>query len=370
MTDESQNASDDIDKLIDAMSALLQPLLQTMEVFNHVSRHLHPPKLPEIAAAIQPYGSPLQSGLDIFQAAEFPPHMAQIRECLIAAAGFTADGLQGMQEAAASSDGRMLAYRALRRAGRAQEMIYPLAGALAPVNQFFLEPEQRQDQALIATLAADQGQNEGVGIVHANNEKDERGGFSLYVPEYYDGSEALPLVMALHGGSGHGREFLWSWLRTARSLGAIVVSPTSRGPTWDLMGPDVDSPNIEAMLNHVREAWNVDDSKMLLTGMSDGGTFSYVSGLMENSPFTHLAPVSASFHPMLLEMCDRTRLSGLPIYLVHGALDWMFDIDIARTAHQALAAADADVTYREIEDLSHTYPKDESPKILNWLKQN
>jgi phospholipase/carboxylesterase len=37
--------------------------------------------------------------------------------------------------------------------------------------------------------------------------------FSLYVPETYDAERAHPLVVALHGGSGNGGAFLWSWLR-------------------------------------------------------------------------------------------------------------------------------------------------------------
>ena len=53
---------------------------------------------------------------------------------------------------------------------------------------------------------------------------------------------------------------------------------------------------------------------MLLTGMSDGGTFCYVSGLERASPFTHLAPVAATFHPLMAEMADAERLRGLPIH--------------------------------------------------------
>ena len=41
---------------------------------------------------------------------------------------------------------------------------------------------------------------------------------------------------------------------------------------------------------------------MLLIGMSDGGTFTLLSGIAEDSPFTHLAPTAASFHPFLLAM--------------------------------------------------------------------
>src|SRR5258706_12622872 len=130
--------------------------------------------------------------------------------------------------------------------------------------------------------------------------------------------------MALHGGSGTGHQFLWSWLRDARSRGTILVAPTSVGSTWALTGDDVDTPNIGRILDSIRSEWAVDAARLLLTGMSDGGTFTYVSGLETGSPFTHLAPVSAAFHPLLAEMIEPARVRGLPIHIVHGALDWMF----------------------------------------------
>ena len=61
------------------------------------------------------------------------------------------------------------------------------------------------------------------------------------------------------------------------------------------------------------------------------------------------------------------RARGRPIYLVHGALDWMFPVETARMARRALEGAGARLVYREIEDLSHTYPRDENPRILDWL---
>jgi phospholipase/carboxylesterase len=45
----------------------------------------------------------------------------------------------------------------------------------------------------------------------------------------------------------------------------------------------------------------------------------------------------------------------------------MFPIDIARNARQALSRVGADLHYREIADLSHTYPSDENPRIMDWL---
>ena len=196
----------------------------------------------------------------------------------------------------------------------------------------------------------------------------ERGGYWLYVPENYVPDRAWPLVMALHGGSGTGRTFLWSWLRDARSRGAILVAPTSVGNTWALTGSDPDTPNLMRILELIRSRWNVDPARLLLTGMSDGGTFTYVSGLEAGSPFTHLAPVSAAFHPLLAQTADSDRLRGLPIHIIHGALDWMFPVELARHAHVALSRAGAVVTYREIEDLSHTYARELNGSMLSWLE--
>jgi phospholipase/carboxylesterase len=173
--------------------------------------------------------------------------------------------------------------------------------------------------------------------------------------------------MALHGGSGNGRGFLWSWLRDARSRGAILVAPTATGSTWALMGDDTDTPNLIRILESVQARWNVDPGRMLLTGMSDGGTFCYVTGFDGASPFTHLAPVAATFHPLMAEMADADRLRGLPIHIVHGRLDWMFPVQVARQTSQALSAAGANVTYRELEDLSHTYPREMNAEILQWM---
>ena len=260
------------------------------------------------------------------------------------------------------------AYRALRQIGRAQEALFPLALLLPSVSGFFLEPAQRGNQALLDRLAAGSARPDAqTGVMHAGNDTRERGGFSLYVPEDYDPSRQYPLVMALHGGAGHGRQFLWSWLREARSRGVILLSPTAVGDTWSLMEPELDSANLMRVLEQVAQRWHIDRTRLLLTGMSDGGTFTLLSGLDNTSPFTHLAPVAASFHPLLLAMADPRRVAGLPVHLVHGALDWMFPVAMARTARDALTAAGAHVTYREVADLSHVYPRDENAGMLDWF---
>jgi phospholipase/carboxylesterase len=66
-------------------------------------------------------------------------------------------------------------------------------------------------------------------------------------------------------------------------------------------------------------------------------------------------------------MADAGRLRGLPVFITHGALDWMFPVQVARQTQAALSAAGANVTYREIDGLSHCYPREINADILQWL---
>jgi phospholipase/carboxylesterase len=354
--------------VVDDIVAVLPPLLQSLEALGFVARHLHPPAFGQV---MQAAGEPDEALRAVRgRLAEWPEEFSGIRAPLNTASDAALAAFDGLREVERGHGDLVAVFRALRHLPRAQEALYPLKEKLPPVSSFFTEPSLREDEALAERLM--QPANENTGIMHVDNEPGSRGGYSMYVPEYYTPDRRWPLVMALHGGSGNGRGFLWSWLRDARSSGTILIAPTATGPlpektTWALMGDDSDSPNLWRILEEVRTRWNVDPARMLMTGMSDGGTFCYVSGLDAASPFTHLAPVSATFHPLMAEMADTQRLQGLPVHIVHGKLDWMFPVQVARQTQQALSAAGADVTYREIDDLSHTYPREMNVAMLRWM---
>jgi phospholipase/carboxylesterase len=350
--------------VVDDIVAVLPPLLQSLEALGFIARHLNPPQFDAVMEAAGTPDQALQA--ERARLAGWPDEFAHLRAPLENASDAALAAFAGLRAVQHGNGDLFAVFRALRHAPRAQEALYPLAAKLPPVSSFFVDPALREDASLLARLAEPAGEN--TGIVHDHNEPGSRSGFSLYVPEYYTPDRAWPLVMALHGGSGNGRGFLWSWLRDARSHGAILVAPTATGNTWALMGEDTDTPNLARIFSSVQARWNVDPKRVLLTGMSDGGTFCYVTGLESASPFTHLAPVAATFHPLMAEMADAERLRGLPIHIVHGRLDWMFPVQVARQAREALTAAGADVTYRELDDLSHTYPREINAEMLRWLR--
>jgi len=355
--------------------ALLVALLGALDRVEWAQRQLFPPRALELADRLAPHAERLAGPLRALEAAAWPEDLRLLRERL-GQVTRQAIELIGAFASAAHSGEPIELYRALRRFAPLQEALYPLAPVLDPVSRWFLEPGRRGNDLLVQRLrdAALREDGARVGVLHARNEHGSsgggsRGGLSLYVPETWEASAApAPLVVALHGGSGHGRDFLWAWLREARSRGVLLLSPTALERTWSIMGgEDVDAPRLQAAVADVSARYHVDRTRVLLTGMSDGATYALLCGLAAGMPFTHLAPACGVFHPFLLARGDIQHARGRPIYLVHGALDWMFPVQTARMSRDALQMAGAEVVYREIEDLSHTYPRDENARILDWL---
>jgi len=356
-------------ELLDAVGDLLQPLLETLERVVWVQRHLYPPQAQHLARELAPCREAVSGPLQALEAQDWPQDLHFMRDRLAGAARQTVELVGAFVDASQSSEGPIGLYRALRRFSAVQETLYPLAPVFDPVSRWFLEPARRDDDALVARLraAALRDDEAKVGVLHASNERGDRGGFSLYVPEAWEDGIPKPLIVSLHGGHGHGRDFLWTWLREARSRGMLLLSPTSLDRTWSMMGPDVDAEPLREMVESVAARYAVDRGRVLLTGMSDGATYALYCGLREGMPFTHLAPACGVLHPALFATGDLQRARGRLIYLIHGALDWMFPVAAAQLTRQTLLAAGARLVYREIEDLSHTYPRDENPKILDWL---
>ncbi|MCG8590341.1 MAG: phospholipase [Proteobacteria bacterium] len=355
---------EDRDPWLEALGRFGPALLGVLAAFEHVERRLHPPELPGLRQSLAPCAESLSESLTAF--AELPPpsELSEFAGALRAAgeSALEAARLFLGQSGGGSPVEDVLA--ALRARCRAQELLFPLRRGLPPVNQWFLEPAV---WGLVDQLDPEPSPSLSVGLHRAAGADSDRGGFHLYVPESYRGDRPWPLVVALHGGFGHGRDFLWTWLREARSRQFLLLAPTSRGSTWSFGGLDVDGPALRSMVARVCDGWRVDAERVLLTGLSDGATYTLVCGLQEDSPFTALAPVSGVLHPINFANGNLSRAEGRRIYWAHGALDWMFPVALAREACERLREAGARLVYDEVADLSHAYPRERNAAILTWF---
>ena len=352
-------ASDE--QILDAITDLTPKLLTTLEAFEQLQQNMDPSRVPQLKDFIAPFEDELRPAFDHLQALEFPAHLASFQKqlhdgadyCLRACNGFTG-----------THDDPWITMKAMRAHCRAQSFMYSIATVMNPINQYFLEQDARTNQALLDACML---QNDSTGLKHFNNARTSRGGFSLYVPEYLEPTKARSLVVALHGGTGHGADFLWSWLREARTRGFILLAPTSQQDTWSLSGEEHDLEPLATMITYIKENWAIDDNHILLTGMSDGGTYTLLAGLQEHSPFTHLAPFSGVLHPEIC-MSGRIRFAHeRNIFLVHGTSDWMFPIETAYMAKSELESAGANLTFSAEEGLSHTYARFQNPHLITWF---
>jgi phospholipase/carboxylesterase len=173
--------------LLDALGGLLAPLLGTLERVGWVQRHLYPPVAPRLAEELAPCAAAIAGPLKAVEALECPQDLRFIRDPLVEASRQTLDLVKIFVEAAQPPGEPMGLYRALRRFARVQETLYPLAPVFDGLSRWFLEPARRDDDALVARLRAaalrDDDDARRTGVLHASNGRDERGGFSLYVPE-------------------------------------------------------------------------------------------------------------------------------------------------------------------------------------------
>lgn len=363
-----RSAHDDA-PFLDAVGELGPALLKVLAAFDEVQRRLHPPELSRLRAAVAPARAFLEEALAAAGAEAPPPRLEEFARVLLASAGHAARGLELFLADEAAADEPMAGIAAvmgaLREHSRAQAVLFPLRRAATSIDRYFLEAGAESRSATLAEAPGTPGRS---GLFNANNDPEQRGGFSFFAPEDYDEARAWPLVVALHGGFGHGGDFLWTWLREARTRGWLLLAPTSRDTTWSMLGADHDAPALTSMLAYVDERWNVDARCRLLTGLSDGGTYSLLHGLAEGSGFTALAPVAGVLHPGNFSNANLERAAGVRIRWVHGALDWMFPVQLAREGARALGEAGADVELVEVDDLSHAYPREQNGPILEWAQ--
>lgn len=362
MTDpDSSNA----DAFRDAARTLATVTVEGIEALGGAFRHLDRGSMWELQSQLRPLQERLEAALEDLREAPLPDRFLPIRDQLGGGAEAALEALGAFTRPVPREERSGNALAGMRGLAHAQERLYPLRSLHPSLGGLFAEPPVRDDLAALDAHSSDPGT--GIQRSGPDDDPDARGEFHLYVPESLDGTEARPLVVALHGGMGHGRDFLWTWLREARSRRFLILAPTSVGPTWALMGPDADRQRLLRSVEFVREQCNVDGDRILLTGLSDGATYGLSTFLAGDTPFAAMAAVAGVLHPKNVEGGAIAGAEGKRISITHGTKDWMFPVQLAQAAQQALREAGADVRYHEIADLAHAYPREENAAILEWF---
>jgi phospholipase/carboxylesterase len=338
-------------------------IVHAMEDIEKFQRYFFPPDIYRYQSTFRQNRERLEGIVKELSEAGLPGQLKKHGDAILTTVSFLIKAFDLLAQAGSNGDfqrAMLLALKAFRKYCQAQELVFLNRTVSPDLNRYFLEfhAYERLDEIDPKSPGKD------TGLFHIGNENVPygRGSFSVYIPESYQNDNARPVVMALHGGFGHGRDFIWSWIREARSRRFFVIAPSSKGQTWSLFNPEIDLVTLASSMDYVASHWKVDPGNVLLTGISDGGTFTLAVSMQEKSPFSAYAPISCVLPPF-----NFMKVKGRRYYWVHGALDWMFPLQQVKKSCHLLREAGADITLKIVRDLAHAYPREENDSILRWF---
>lgn len=169
-------------------------------------------------------------------------------------------------------------------------------------------------------------------------------GYGIYLPPGYDPSRAYPLVIVLHGGSANGNLFLavvlgnnMNWKEYSQHLwdeylprytpDCIVVAPDGFGQVmWRFMGEQ----DVLDVIADVQRHYRIDEDRVTLSGLSNGGVGAYNLGLRHAWRFNVVQAIAGA--PSWLQYAggeidpieQRTMAAQSGMQLAENAIDTAF----------------------------------------------
>ncbi len=190
--------------------------------------------------------------------------------------------------------------------------------------------------------------------------------YALYVPESYQGRHVYPLVVCLHGAGFGGETYLERW-QPRLNEGFLLACPTINDAAW--WSKDAED-LVLAVVSEVSRRYWIDPNRVFLTGMSNGGTGTFLIGLNHADRFAALVPMASALPRALYPLLENARSTRF--YIIHGARDQVMPVQYSRDLVSYLQEKGFQVVYREHEKEhpmagGHFFPKDELPDLVEWL---
>ena len=227
------------------------------------------------------------------------------------------------------------------------------------------------------------------GVVRASHDMGGRTfAYSLDIPPAYKPSVRYQVRFQLHGGIGRPA----ATLRAAGGIGAlagaeqIYVLPASwnQAPWWG--AAQIES--LAIILDKVKRTYNVDENRVAVSGVSDGGTGAYYIAMRDTTPYASFLPLNGFImilaNPSLgiREQLFANNLRNKPLFVVNGGRDQLYPTNIVDPYVRHLQNGVA-ITYLpqpegqhntawwpdvkdSFEGFVHDHPRDPYPATLTW----
>ena len=269
----------------------------------------------------------------------------------------------------------------------------------ALVNQFWSTPDNAQNAEIQSQLISSSsdvstlyqllktgptyrsdvptGQQESIRIAADGT----RFPFIFLVPDNYDPTHRYPVEFMLHGGVSRPE---WEpgggwWRRGFDSLeqsDRIVVIPASWVDAF--WWHENQAENLPAILNTLKASYNIDEDRVTLTGVSDGGTGAYFFAFKQPTPWAAFLPYIG--HPGVLRNQQSgggyrlyfENLMSMPLYIVNGENDRLYPASSVAPFIEILAEEGVDHIWKVVPEGGHNtnWLPDEAPMIEKFKQDN
>jgi predicted esterase len=199
------------------------------------------------------------------------------------------------------------------------------------------------------------------GVVQASYRSDSGEYFyALDVPATYDPNRKYQVRFQLHGGvdriEDNGPREAGARGRLAGAEQIYVMPYAWRDAPWWSRRQTV---NLQTILDLVKRAYNVDENRVVLAGVSDGGTGAYYTAMRATTPFASFVPLNGFILVLKNETLEADgdlfphNLVNKPMFVVNGGRDPQYPTSMVDPYVEHLRKAGVDLVYRPQPDAAH-----------------
>ena len=175
--------------------------------------------------------------------------------------------------------------------------------------------------------------------------------YAVNVPDSYDPAQRYQVRFQLHGGVSRDS----NKPRGDGSIGAlagaeqIYILPTAWADA--MWWSPIQLENLSTILDTVKRTYNVDENRVVLSGVSDGGTGAFYVAMKATTPFASFLPLNGSM--LVLRSEDLavgdlfpTNLRNKPLFIVNGGRDPLYPTSHRGPYVEHLKAKGVEIVYQ------------------------
>ena len=213
--------------------------------------------------------------------------------------------------------------------------------------------------------------------------------YAVTIPAGYDPARRYQVRFQLHGGVGgrtDNKPRGNGQIGTLAGVEQIYVIPYAWNdePWWS----DDQVLNLHAIVDALKRRYNIDENRVVVAGVSDGGTGTYYVAMRDTTPYASFLPLNGYIMVLANGEIDDGRifpnnLRDKPMFVINGGKDRLYPISIVEPFTRHLMKGGVQIEYHPQPDGEHNtkwwpemqapfekfvadHPRDPDPDKLTW----